>query len=79
MEAEARAAIGRSRIAENVWTSDWRSKQAAEVEADALVVLGFEGAPLRTPRSRLVKELYDSGEFTGKTLEIDDSASAFRD
>ena len=42
----------------------------AEAESDALVVLGFEGAAATGPIAQLSKELYDSGEFTGKALEI---------
>src|SRR3984893_16658262 len=44
-------------------------KPIAEVEADALLVVGFEGAPLVGPASGLSKELYDAGEFSGKALE----------
>ena len=40
-----------------------------QLEADALVVLGFEGnAPQQVPDAR-VQELFDSGEFRGKTGE----------
>src|SRR5689334_2317693 len=46
------------------------TKPIAEVEADALVVLGFEGAAPGGSTAQLSKELYDSGEFTGKALEI---------
>jgi leucyl aminopeptidase len=42
----------------------------AEVDRDALVVVGFEGTPPGAPASDVVKELYDSGEFSGKALEI---------
>jgi len=41
-----------------------------EVDSDALVVVGFEGAPPEAPGGEQLKELYDSGEFTGKALEI---------
>ena len=41
-----------------------------EIEADALLVLGFEGTPPNTVSPTLAKELYDSGEFTGKALEF---------
>jgi leucyl aminopeptidase len=45
------------------------ARPIAEVEADALVVIGFEGGP--PPRAGdQAKELYDSGEFTGKASEI---------
>jgi leucyl aminopeptidase len=44
-----------------------------QLETDALVILGFEGAPPDTvpgvARDGRVQELYDSGEFTGKALE----------
>src|ERR1700676_2717540 len=45
-------------------------KPIAEVEADALLVVGFEGAAPDGPAGVLTKELYDAGEFSGKTLEI---------
>src|SRR5580700_9562796 len=45
-------------------------KPIAEVEADALIVAGFEGAAPGGPASGLSKELYDAGEFSGKALEI---------
>ena len=45
-------------------------KPIAEVEADALIVVGFEGAAPGGPASGLSKELYESGEFSGKALEI---------
>jgi leucyl aminopeptidase len=45
-------------------------KPIAEVEADALLVVGFEGSAPGGPASGLSKELYDSGEFSGKALEI---------
>ena len=41
----------------------------AEVDADALVVVGFEGGPPAMAADQ-TKELYDSGEFTGKALDI---------
>jgi leucyl aminopeptidase len=41
-----------------------------EVDSDALVVLGFEGAPPDTTAPDQIKELYESGEFSGKTQEI---------
>ena len=44
-------------------------KPIAEVEADALLVVGFEGAAPSGPASGLSKELYDAGEFSGKALE----------
>jgi leucyl aminopeptidase len=44
-----------------------------QLETDALVILGFEGAPPDTvpgvARDGRVQELYVSGEFTGKALE----------
>jgi leucyl aminopeptidase len=45
-------------------------KPIAEVEADALLVIGFEGAAPDGPTSALSKELYDAGEFSGKSLEF---------
>lgn len=45
------------------------TKPIAEVEADALVLVGFEGgAPANAVEQ--VKELYDTGEFGGKTSDI---------
>src|SRR5579872_2718054 len=44
-------------------------RKIAEVDSDALVVVGFEGAP-PAPVEQAVKELYESGEFSGKALEI---------
>ncbi len=47
------------------------SKSAPEVEADALVLIGFEGTRLESAAAaESTKELYDSGEFTGKSQEI---------
>src|ERR1700684_3669455 len=46
------------------------AKPIAEVEADALIVVGFEGAAPGGPASGLSKELYDAGEFSGKAFEI---------
>src|SRR5580658_10389209 len=44
-----------------------------EIETDALVVVGFEGAaPTGTPAGDQIKELYDSREFGGKSLEMAD-------
>src|SRR5258708_36872981 len=40
------------------------------VETDALLIFGFEGAPPEGIPDERVKELYDSGEFTGKALDI---------
>ena len=45
-------------------------KQLGELESEALVVVGFEGAPPQTVATAQVKEFYDSGEFTGKGSEI---------
>jgi len=42
----------------------------SEANSDALVVLGFEGAPPQGPAAGQIKEFYDSGEFSGKALEI---------
>src|SRR5215472_16832724 len=46
------------------------ARPIAEVESDALVVVGFEGDAPAGPASALSKELYDAGEFSGKALEI---------
>ncbi|MGA2215078.1 MAG: leucyl aminopeptidase [Bryobacteraceae bacterium] len=40
-----------------------------QVESDALVIIGFEGTPPEALAADQTKELYDSGEFSGKTLE----------
>ena len=45
-------------------------KKLAEVDSDALVMLGFEGTPPETPAADQLKDLYDSGEFSGKAQEI---------
>jgi leucyl aminopeptidase len=45
-------------------------KKLGEVDAEALVVVGFEDAPPESAAADHVKELYDSGEFSGKALEI---------
>ena len=42
----------------------------AEVECDALVVVAFEQETPQGPAADLAKELYDSGELSGKALEI---------
>jgi leucyl aminopeptidase len=46
------------------------TKAVPQVEADALVVIGFEGTPPEGPGAVQLKEFYDSGEFSGKALEI---------
>jgi leucyl aminopeptidase len=47
------------------------SESTTEVQADALVLIGFEGARLESGlAAEATKELYDSGEFTGKSQEI---------
>jgi leucyl aminopeptidase len=45
------------------------ARPIADVESDALIIVGFEGAP-PAGISEQIKELYDSGEFTGKACEI---------
>jgi len=40
-----------------------------QVDSDALVIIGFEGTPPEALAADQTKELYDSGEFSGKTLE----------
>ena len=47
------------------------TRAVAQVESDALVMIGFEGTPPETGQTKdHVKDLYDSGEFSGKALEI---------
>jgi leucyl aminopeptidase len=41
-----------------------------QVESDALVMIGFEGTPPKAAAADQTQELYDSGEFTGKALEV---------
>jgi len=45
-------------------------KKLGEVDSDALVIVAFESAPPEAPAPDQIKELYDSGEFSGKALEI---------
>jgi leucyl aminopeptidase len=45
-------------------------KKLGEVDSDALVIVGFETTPPGAAAADQVKELYDSGEFSGKALEI---------
>ena len=44
------------------------TKPIAEVETDALLVLGFEDSPPVLPAVTEIQELYNSREFTGKAL-----------
>src|SRR5260370_25736411 len=46
------------------------ARRIADVEADAVIVIGFQGAGPAAPAGGQIQELYDSGEFTGKALEI---------
>jgi leucyl aminopeptidase len=46
------------------------SKSLGQAESEALVVVCFEGAPPDGAASGLVKEFYDSGEFSGKAQEV---------
>ena len=47
------------------------TRAVPQVESDALVMIGFEGTPPEAGQSKdHVKDLYDSGEFSGKSLEI---------
>jgi leucyl aminopeptidase len=46
------------------------TRAVAQVETDALVIIGFEGTPPEGPAAVLAKEFYDSGEFSGKASEI---------
>jgi leucyl aminopeptidase len=45
-------------------------KKLAEVDSDALVIVGFESTPPGAAAADQIRELYDSGEFSGKALEI---------
>src|ERR1700677_5097735 len=45
-------------------------RKLGEVDSDALVMVGFEAAPSQAAAADQIKELYDSGEFSGKALEI---------
>src|ERR1700680_3857752 len=46
-------------------------RSTAEVEPDALVIIGLEGTPPQSaPAAEAIKDLYDSGEFSGKSLEM---------
>ncbi len=45
------------------------TKPIAEVECDAIAIVAFEGEPPAGPASDQIKELFDSGEFSGKALE----------
>jgi leucyl aminopeptidase len=44
-------------------------KKLEAVDSDALVIVGFEGGPPEAAAADQLKELYDSGEFSGKSLE----------
>jgi leucyl aminopeptidase len=46
------------------------ARKLVDVDSDALVILGFEEAPPEVAASDPIKELYDSGEFTGKAQEV---------
>jgi leucyl aminopeptidase len=46
------------------------TKPVPQADTDALVVVGFEGTPPEGPGAVQLKEFYDSGEFSGKALEI---------
>ena len=45
-------------------------RKLEEVDSDALVMVGFEAAPPQAAAADQIKELYESGEFSGKALEI---------
>ena len=45
-------------------------RKLGEVDSDALVIVGFESTPPGAAAADQIKELYDSGEFSGKALEI---------
>ncbi len=42
----------------------------ADVASDALVIVGFDGAEPASPAADRIRELYESGEFSGKPGEI---------
>jgi len=46
------------------------ARTVPDVDVDALVIVGFEGTPPEGHAAGQIKELYDSGEFSGKALEI---------
>src|SRR5580704_3371949 len=46
------------------------TRPIAEVDSDAVVIVAFETAPPDVAAADQIKELYDSGEFSGKALEI---------
>ena len=46
------------------------STSIGQVEADALILIGYEGAPPAGVTDSRVQDLYESGEFTGKALEL---------
>jgi leucyl aminopeptidase len=46
------------------------TRPLAAIETDVIAIVGFEGEPPSEPNGEQIKELYDSGEFTGKALEI---------
>jgi leucyl aminopeptidase len=45
-------------------------KTIGDVDSDALVILGFDGAQPASPAADRIRELYESGEFSGKAGEI---------
>jgi leucyl aminopeptidase len=42
----------------------------SQVDSDAVVIIGFEGAPPQALAADQTKEFYDSGEFSGKSGEV---------
>jgi leucyl aminopeptidase len=42
----------------------------SQVDSDAVVIVGFEGAPPDAPGGVQLNEFYDSGEFSGKSGEL---------
>jgi leucyl aminopeptidase len=46
------------------------TRAVPQVDSDALVIVGFEGTPPQAAAADQIQELYDSGEFSGKALEI---------
>jgi leucyl aminopeptidase len=46
------------------------TRAVPQVDSDALVIVGFEGTTPQAAAADQIQELYDSGEFSGKALEI---------
>ena len=49
----------------------FETRPITEIDSDALVIIGFDGeAPASAPAAGQVRELYASGEFSGKPLDV---------